>query len=136
MRKIATLTLALTLPLGLTLLHCGGDDEGSGGSALCKQVDAKLDECSVTFGSGECSAKGEREECLAQCIVDSPCESLTDDSATSSFVQCTLACQGAGPDWFTCADGSGAVEPAGVCNGRFECGDGSDEASCGDAGAS
>jgi len=125
----------LLLPVGL--VHCGGDDEsGSSSDKLCKEVDAKVAECNVTFGSGSCQADSALEKCLAQCVVDSPCASLTDDSAESAFVRCGFACQGATADWFICADGQRAIEPRGICDGNFDCGDGSDEASCaGDGGA-
>ena len=46
---------------------------------------------------------------------------------------CIAICSGAKPDDFICKDGTEFLDKSGVCNGRVQCSDGSDEADCGAA---
>jgi len=123
------------IPL-VTALACGSDGGSGGGQSAgekaCKDFEAKLTQCQLV-ASGTCDTN---EPCVAECAAKADCTQLTENPPTGSYLSCVAACSGAGPDDFICKDGKAFVKKAGVCDGQFQCLDGSDEAGCSkDAGA-
>jgi hypothetical protein len=120
----------LTIPVLALLLACGGSDTPSEGDMACKELAAKLAECHLTT-RGVCNTG---EPCGVRCAAMATCSQLTDAKASGSYLSCIRACSGAGPDDFVCADQRQFLNKSGVCDGRFQCLDGSDEADCGASG--
>ena len=130
-RVMLRLVRALCL-LAALLSACGGDDEPSDGEQACKELRAKLAECGFTT-QATCN---EREPCAVRCGVMAECSQLMAGTPSGSFASCIAVCSGAQPDDFICADGRAYLKKEGVCDGQFQCLDGSDEANCpGAAGA-
>jgi hypothetical protein len=111
---------------------CGGSDD-SEVEALCDDLREKIRECNINVDtSGGCNTDAsEAVKCSAQCIIDADCEQVTGAPQNNSFYECQAVCSGASPDDFICADGSGFLPQAGVCDGTEQCPDASDEADCG-----
>lgn len=63
------------------------------------------------------------------------CNQLVQTQPVGTYLDCIASCSGAGPDDFVCADGRQFVRMAGVCDGQYQCLDGSDEVGCSDGGA-
>lgn len=126
---------------GFTMLHyrllflaavacgCGDDDEES---QLCQDLRAKITECNLDIDTSRgCNASpSEDVECAARCLVEAQCTDIVGPPSANPYYQCNAACVGASPDDFVCADGSGFLPQAGVCDGQLQCPDGSDEANC------
>lgn len=122
------------IPLLLTLA-CGGSDSPSEGEKACDDLAAKLEQCRLTM-PGTCNTG---EPCGVRCAVMADCSQLTASSPSGSYLACIGVCSGAGPDDFMCEDGKRFIGKAGLCDGQFQCLDGSDEVACGatnDAGGS
>jgi hypothetical protein len=111
----------------VALVGCGGDDKSAGEKA-CDKLEEKAAECHLT--TGKCNTNN---TCAVECAVAADCAALT-KMPEGSLLECLAACSGTTSDDFICKDGSGYVAKLGVCDGRYQCPDGSDEANCGDAG--
>lgn len=109
-----------------TLVACGGTDSPSEGEKACDDFAAKLAQCHLTTTS-TCNAS---QPCAVKCGVMADCSQLTQPVPSGSFLACIGVCSGAGPDDFVCKDGRRFVAKAGVCDGQFQCLDGSDEVNC------
>ena len=120
---------ALTMAL-LLACACGGEDEPTEGEQACDELEDKLAECRLTT-NGTCN---EDQPCVVRCAIDADCAQLTMSPPTGSYLACVAGCSGAGPDDFICMDGRGFVAKTGMCDGLYQCMDGSDEADCGTAG--
>ncbi len=88
----------LTMLIGsLLFAHCEGDEEAES-EKVCKQLEAKLEECRLTFDSPTgCDVESDDEICAAQCVLDAPCEQIADPKTDSALFLCNAACYGAGP---------------------------------------
>ena len=122
---LPVVTLLLAIAAG-----CGGDSQTQGEKA-CKDLSAKLAECHLA-AQGVCNAGA---ACSVECAAQATCSDLTAAQPGGAYLSCILACSGADPDAFVCADGQHYLPRAGVCNGVPQCPDGSDEATCGAADA-
>lgn len=121
----------------LCIINCGEGEE-SEGEKVCDKLEAKLAECNLTYEPGlQCKADDSLEICLLNCLIGASCKAVKDQKSDIELVRCNARCSGAGPDDFICADGKAFVLSAAVCDGMYQCLDGSDEADCdaADAGA-
>lgn len=109
----------------------GGDSATTSGDQACKDLQAKLDECHLV-ARGTCNTS---QPCAVECAAHADCTQLAAPAPSGSALSCIAACSGAGPTDFVCKDGSAFIAKAGVCDGRAQCHDGSDEAGCGTADA-
>ena len=131
---ISTAATLLWLQLWLAS-GCGGDDPPSEGEKACQELEAKLDECMLT-PQGTQVVCNEDAPCAVHCAVMAECSQLAAGAPSGTYGSCVAACSGAAPDDFICANGRQFVKKQGVCDGQFQCLDGSDEANCpGAAGA-
>ena len=112
------------LLLMIALAGCGGGK--TSGEKACDDLSSKLAQCHLTI-QGACNTSA---PCAVECAVKAECSQLT-AAPTGSYLQCVKVCSGAPADAFVCKDGRSYIPRAGVCNGRPECPDGSDEAACG-----
>jgi len=110
---------------------CGGDDKPTEGEKACDALEAKLDECRLTT-TAKCNTE---QPCAVRCAAAAECAQLTAAQPSGSLLQCIAGCSGAGPGDFVCADGRKFTSQAAVCDGQFQCLDGSDEADCATSGA-
>ena len=111
------------LPVLFMAVSCGSDDEKSDSDKLCDQGKAKAAECGGRLNESLCGSP-----CLVQCVIDATCEEAR-GTPPNPFYVCQAACQGIS-DPFFCRDGRQVLSKSGVCNGRFECDDRSDEENC------
>jgi hypothetical protein len=109
----------------LVALGCGSDGPSEGEKA-CDDFAAKLAQCHLT-NTAKCNTS---EPCAVKCGLMADCRQLVERVPTGSFLACIGACSGAGPDDFLCKDGTRFVAKLGLCDGRFQCLDGSDEMNC------
>jgi hypothetical protein len=103
---------------------CGSDDEKSSNQAVCDRANAKAAECGVAFG-GLCDSP-----CVAQCVIDAQCAEFR-EMPPNPFYICQANCRGVS-DPFFCKNGTQFLPKSEVCNGDFQCRDGSDEENCTD----
>ena len=108
---------------------CSGKDQPSSGESACQDLQAKLAECHLQ------AACDSNQPCAAECAAKADCADLTASVPSGSYLACLALCSGAGPDDFVCKDAKSFVNKAAVCNGQYECRDGSDEANCGAGGS-
>jgi hypothetical protein len=118
--RFSVLSLAL-------VTACSGKDEPTSGERACRDLQAKLSECLLL------AACDSNQPCAAECAAHAECADLTASVPSGSYLACLAVCSGAGPDDFVCKDAKGFVHQSAVCNGQYECRDGSDEANCGAA---
>jgi hypothetical protein len=111
----------------LCAVSCGSDDEKSDNEKLCDQGNAKARECGVGIG-GLCDSP-----CVVQCVINAQCDEIRGRPPNPFFV-CQASCQGV-TDPFFCENGHQFLPKSEVCNGAFQCLDGSDERNCADAGS-
>ena len=105
---------------------CGSTDSGpTEGEKACQELQTKLQQCGLT---AICDTN---EPCSARCAIDADCNEIVQKPVDGPYMKCIAACSGAQPDDFICKDGKRAVRKEGVCDGQFQCLDGSDEANCG-----
>jgi hypothetical protein len=105
---------------------CGSSDSGpSEGEKACQELQAKLQQCGLT---AICDTN---EPCSARCAINADCTEIVQKPIDGPYMKCIAACSGAHPDDFICKDGKRVVRKEGVCDGQFQCLDGSDEANCG-----
>lgn len=115
-----------------TLVACGNSDTTSStseGEKACQDLQAKAAQCGLML-AGACNTNA---PCAAECQAQASCDELKSGTPSDSLVRCIAMCEGAGPDDFICKDGKAYVKKAGVCDGHYQCDDGSDEANCGGA---
>jgi hypothetical protein len=111
------------VPVLLLAAACGSEDEKSESEKPCDQGKAKAAECGGRLASGVCDSP-----CVLQCVVDATCDDLRGTPPNPFFV-CQAVCQGVS-DPFFCKNGRQVLPKSGVCDGRFQCDDGSDEENC------
>jgi hypothetical protein len=121
--------IQIGLLLVVALAACG-EDEKSEGEKACDDFKDKLAECRL-MTAGQCNTS---QPCVVRCGVNAPCNELA-PQPSGGLLQCIAACSGAKPDDFVCKDGRQFVAKTGVCDGMFQCLDGSDEANCAGAGS-
>jgi len=117
-----------SLGLVVFLLSSCSDDDGGGASAA---IASRLRQCElVTDGKVAPSvADLALAECQATCQADATCEELsqlvcggqTSDRLQSCYADCLVR---------DCTDGQGTYLFVQICDGRAQCGDGSDERAC------
>jgi hypothetical protein len=133
-----------------SLLACFGGDSGGGGDgapaagAFCSALSARLRACDLlTQGELACvEPEPGFDTCTARCAVGAECDDLeflvcaesidalsSLETSAPALAQCLGDCRG-----FTCEDGSESIPETWVCDFQRDCGDGSDEADCADAG--
>ena len=105
---------------------CGSSDSGpTEGERECQELQTKLQTCGL---AAVCDSS---DPCPVRCAINADCNEIVQKPTTGPYMQCVAACAGAGPDDFICKDGKRVVKKAGVCDGQFQCLDGSDEENCG-----
>jgi len=119
---------AVTVGLALVWGGCGSSDSApSEGDKACQDFEAKLAQCNIQ-AQGVCNSS---QPCTVKCAAEADCNQILESPPTGSHLACLGECTGVGADAFACKDGKKIVARAGVCNGDFNCLDGSDEENCG-----
>jgi hypothetical protein len=118
---------AVTVPFVFLWAGCGSSDNPgpSEGEKACQELQTKLQGCGL---SAVCDPS---DPCPVHCAIDADCNEIIQKPTTGAYMQCVAACAGGMPGDFICKDGKRVVKKIGVCNGQYDCQDGSDEENCG-----
>lgn len=121
------------------VVGCGSSDSGTGANGapvqVCTDAASKLTSCGFKATQNACDSKSSvLMLCEAKCIANAQCADISALTTKNELTICNAQCQGAGPDDFICDDVTGYVGKGGVCDGKFQCQDGSDEKHCADGG--
>ncbi len=108
--------IAITAAPLLVAPNCNQSADPSGDQQICLEaIDYLENQCGIASGAGT-GACGERDLCVAQCILDASCDALSgaDSDATQHFNACADSCDGddgsggsngsLSPDCSPCAD--------------------------------
>jgi hypothetical protein len=130
MKRFATLLAVAALA---SSVGCSDDDD-SGASGICGQIDALLAACGLayTLNYGCPEPATEYDTCVSSCYAQLTCDELISGAycGDTEFLPSTQACYADCEALeFTCGDSS-TISADLVCNYEDDCADGSDEVGC------